>query len=455
MEQKINNLLIRDDKCIKDALIKIEKNSLGIIFTIDKSNKVIGCSTDGDIRRSLLDGVSLDDKIILCSNANFIRCHESTRREEIIKQFDSSIKVIPLLSEHEELIKIYTAKDFPINEEGKVVTRSKSPVRISFGGGGSDLTHYFSKSSGAVINCTISLFTHATLIKRSDKKIIIYSEDLDSILEARNLKYAVKNKKNFGLIISIIELINPKYGFELFIRSDFPVGSGLGGSAVVIAAIVGCFNEFRIDKWSKYEIAEMAYQAERLSYNISGGWQDQYATVFGGINFMEFKKDKNLIHPLKIDNETLLELKENLILCNTCSTHVSSDIHNDQKAQLNAKEEINKLVSSNVDLTYEIRDSLLRGDLSNIGEFLDVAWRYKRNYSPMISNKRLDTIYESAIKNGALGGKLLGAGGGGFFIFYCNPENRSKVVNKLISLNTRIVNFEFVDKGLRSWKVRK
>jgi D-glycero-alpha-D-manno-heptose-7-phosphate kinase len=222
-----------------------------------------------------------------------------------------------------------------------------------------------------------------------------------------------------------------------------------------MSAIIGCFNEFRIDKWSKYEIAEMAYQAERLSFKISGGWQDQYATVFGGLNFMEFKKNKNIIHSLKIDNETLLELKENLILCDTCSTHVSNDIHKDQKKQLIDQKSINKLVSSNVDLTYEIRDSLLRGDLSSIGKYLDKAWKHKRKYSSKISNERLDNIYNTALKYGALGGKLLGAGGGGFFIFYCEPTKSRTLKRKLELLNTKIVNFEFEQNGLVSWKVRK
>ena len=107
----------------------------------------------------------------------------------------------------------------------------------------------------------------------------------------------------------------------------------------------------------------MAYQAERLSFKISGGWQDQYATVFGGINFMEFKKSKNIIHSLKIDPQTISELQANLILCDTCTKHNSSKIHDDQKKQLKSTQDIKQLVKKNVDLTYEIRDSLLKNDL--------------------------------------------------------------------------------------------
>lgn len=447
---------INFNKSIKDALIKITKNGLGIIFIIDDTSKVLGCASDGDIRNKLISGVKLTDNINLCLNRKFTYCLEDRDRESVIKLFDSNICAIPLLNKKHELIKVLTPSDFPLNSENNIIARSKSPVRISFGGGGSDLTHYFTKSSGgAVINSTISLYSHATLIKNPNNKIIIFSEDLKETLKANDLKSALKQKNKMGLIMSIIELINPQFGFELYIRSDFPVGSGLGGSAVVMSAVIGCFNEFRIDKWTKYEIAEMAYQAERLSFKISGGWQDQYATVFGGINFMEFRKNQNLIHPLKIDEEILLELKENLILCDTCSTHVSSDIHKDQKKQLIDHKSVNKLVLKNVELTYEIRDTLLRGDLSNIGKYLDKAWNYKRKYSTKISNERLDNIYNTALKHGALGGKLLGAGGGGFFIFFCDPIKRYNLIEELELLNTKIVNFEFENEGLKSWKVRK
>ena len=451
---KISDFQINNKESIKAAFGKIDLNESGIIFLVDDHNKLIGCATDGDIRSNLIKGLKLNDKISLCSNKNFIHCFESTSREDVIKLFDSDIKVIPLLSENGELLKVFKPNDFPLNSEKNIIARSKSPVRISFGGGGSDLTHYFTKSSGAVINATVSLYSYATLTKTNNNKIAIYSEDLNFTLKADNLQSALNQKNKMGLIMSIIKLINPKFGFELHVRSDFPIGSGLGGSSVVMSAIIGCFNEFRIDKWTKYEIAEMAYQAERLTFNISGGWQDQYATVFGGINFMEFNKKKNIIHPLRIEEVCLLELKENLILCDTCSTHVSSDIHDDQKKQLLDKSKINELVASNVDLTYKIRDSLLKGDLSSIGEFLDIAWNYKKKYSNKISNKRLDNIYNTALKNGAHGGKLLGAGGGGFFIFYCDPTKRANVIKQLELLNTKTINFEFESNGLVSWTVR-
>ena len=143
-----------------------------------------------------------------------------------------------------------------------------------------------------------------------------------------------------------------------------------------------------------------------------------------------------------------------MILCDTCSKHNSSNIHDDQKKQLKSTQNIEKLVKKNVELTYEIRNSLLKNDLLKIGEYLDIAWGYKRKFSDKISNKRLDKIYNTAIKYGASGGKLLGAGGGGFFLFYCDPVKRKHVCKKLVELETKIVNFNFDKYGLTSWTVR-
>jgi D-glycero-alpha-D-manno-heptose-7-phosphate kinase len=446
---------INKGSTVREAFVNINNNKLGIIFITNDKNQVLGCATDGDIRDKLLSGVKLDDSINLCCNNNFVHVNENTERELIIKKFDSDIKIIPVLNDNLELVRLLTPNDFPIDKETQVIARSKSPVRISFGGGGSDLTHYFNEKNGAVINATISLFSHATLEKRNDKKIFIFSSDLNSTLKANNLKDAVTKKGQFGLILKILELISPDFGFDLHLRSDYPMNSGLGGSAVIISAIIGCFNEFRIDKWNKYEIAEMAYQSERLMYNISGGWQDQYATVFGGINLIEFKKDNNIINSLRIDDETILELKENLILCDTCISHNSSGIHDDQKKELENKEGINDLVRQNVELTYSIRDSLIKGDLTKFGQQLNQGWRNKKQFSKKISNKKLDEIYNTAIDAGALGGKLLGAGGGGFFLFYCDPMKRWNVVKSLSNIKANVIEFDFETNGLISWKIRK
>ena len=450
-----DKFLVSQDATLRSALTLIENNNHGIILTFDSSNKVTGLVTDGDIRRYLLkEDTSLDDPISLCSNKEFLWEDPSTSRELLLKKLDHRIRVLPLLDKNRKLVDIVSRDYLPIQEEQAVFARAKSPVRISFGGGGSDLTHYFSADIGAVINTTVSIYSHATLRIRQDEKIVINSLDLKKSLTAKNLKDAIKPQEKFGLIQALLKTISPDFGFELDVNSDFPIGSGLGGSAVVAAAILGCFNQFRQDKWDHHELAELAYQAERLYHGIEGGWQDQYATVFGGFNFMEFKMDQNVVHPLRIHDDILLELEESLILCNTGISHNSGSIHKNQRREMKQKD-IKKHVQANVALCFEMRNQLLRGELLRFGKSLNQAWNNKKKLSSEISNNDLDLIYKNALKHGAIGGKLLGAGGGGFYIFYTPPSSKHELIEFLNESQLEIRPFRFEKEGLRSWTVRE
>jgi len=273
-------------------------------------------------------------------------------------------------------------------------------------------------------------------------------------LHAPDLKHALAQKGPFSLIQALLKTVHPDFGFELYLHSDFPMSSGLGGSSVVSAAVLGCFNQFRQDRWDSHELAELAFQAERLYLGVAGGWQDQYATVFGGFNFMEFRMDQNIVHPLRIHPDTLLELEESLVLCDTATPHNSGDIHLDQRDQMQ-QESVHQKVQSNVELTYRMRNHLLRGRLLQFGESLHEAWQFKRQFSSKISNSRLDEIYENARNHGAVGGKLLGAGGGGFFLFYVTPFRKHELIAELEGSGLAVRPFRFELEGLRAWSNRE
>jgi len=446
--------LISEGEPLREALLQISANQHGIIMTTDHSGAVVGLATDGDIRGKLIEGASLDDTVGSCANANFVWGDQATPREMLLKQLDHSIRVIPLLNAARHLTGIVSRDHFPVQVEERTYARARSPVRISFGGGGSDLTHFFAGEGGAVINTTISLYSHATLRVRSDEQVIIHSRDLGESLHAQNLQGIFAQKGQFGLIQALLKVVHPDFGFELYLHSDFPMKSGLGGSAVVSAAVLGCFNQFRQDRWDLHELAELAFQAERLYLGVAGGWQDQYATVFGGFNFMEFRMDQNIVHPLRIHPDILLELEESLVLCDTGNPHDSGDIHRDQRLHMQ-QEDIRQKVQSNVELTYLMRNHLLRGRLLQFGQSLHEAWQFKRQFSSKISNDRLDQIYEGALSHGAVGGKLLGAGGGGFFLFYVPPFSKHELIDNIESAGLKIHPFRFEQEGLRAWSARE
>jgi D-glycero-alpha-D-manno-heptose-7-phosphate kinase len=451
---QLTSFLIPEKAPLRHALLQIEANHHGFVLTTSVAGSVIGLATDGDIRRKLLEGSKLDEPVAASANTDFVWASPGTPREILLKKLDHRIRVIPLLDANRFLVGIISRDQLPVQPEEPVYARSRAPVRISFGGGGSDLTHYFASDTGAVINTTISLYSHATLRVRDDEKIIVHSLDLGDTLSADDFEYALKQEGRFGLIQAIIKAVHPDFGFELELHSDFPMNSGLGGSAVVSAAVLGCFNQFRRDQWSLHELAELAYQAERHYLGVAGGWQDQYATVFGGFNFMEFRMDQNIVHPLRIHSDTLLELEESLILCDTGTTHDSGDIHQDQRLRMR-QENVIKLVQSNVELSYRMRNQLLRGELIQFGKSLHEAWQYKRQFSGKISTPRLDTIYESALAHGAVGGKLLGAGGGGFFLFYVSTFRKHELITNLEEAGLKIRPFRFEQDGLRSWAARE
>ena len=450
----LEHFLILESAPLRDALLKIEANHHGIVLTVDATGVVVGLATDGDIRRRLLRGAALGDSIATCANRDFVWADHATPREMLLKQLDQRLRVIPLLDAKRRLTGILSRDQLPVQAEEPIYARARAPVRISFGGGGSDLTHFFAGEGGAVINTTISLYSHAALRVRNDDRIVIHSRDLRASLQADNFHDALAQPGQFGLIQALLKTVHPDFGLELYLDSDFPMNSGLGGSAVVSAAVLGCFNQFRRDQWDLHELAELAFQAERLYLGIAGGWQDQYATVFGGFNFMEFRMDSNIVHPLRISPDVALELEESLILCDTGTAHESGDIHQDQREQMK-REDIRRQVQTNVELTYRMRNHLLRGRLMEFGQALHEAWVLKRQLSPMISNTRLDELYDLARAHGAVGGKLLGAGGGGFFLFYSPPFRRHEIVAGLETAGVRVRPFRFEPDGVQAWTARE
>jgi D-glycero-alpha-D-manno-heptose-7-phosphate kinase len=439
---------------LREALERIEQNHHGLVMVRDAKGGIVGLATDGDIRRKLLSGGAIEDLIDVCCTRDFVWADRATPRETLLKQLDQRIRLIPVLDEKRRLVDVVTRNRMPLLEESQVYARARSPVRISFGGGGSDLTHYFVNEDGAVINATISLYSHATLRIRNDTFIRVKSRDLGATLEAEGLTDALRQPGPFGLVQALLKTLHPDFGFDLYLHSDFPMSSGLGGSAVVAAAVLGCFNQLRQDKWSAHELAELAYQSERIYLGIEGGWQDQYATIFGGVNFLEFRMEQNLIHPLRIHSDILLELEESLVLCDTGTTHDSGDIHSDLRQQMQ-QDRVKELVKSNVALTYRIRDYLLRGCLNDFGNALNLAWQLKKQFSERISNHRLDELYQQALAHGALGGKLLGAGGGGFFLFYATSFRRHELVDYLGTQGLTVRPFRFDQEGLKSWTIRE
>lgn len=446
-------ILIAQSASIEETFRNLNENQLGIAFATDETQRVIGCVTDGDIRRQLLVSPDLSVPISSFMNRNFVSAGVNERRENILKLLDHGVHVVPVLDSAGRLVRVCTRNEFHLQAPEEVFARARAPARISFGGGGSDMTHYFVDNGGMVISATIGKYAHAVMRRRQDDSVHIRSLDLGQSVEAARVSDLAFDGC-LDLIKSVVRLIDPPYGFDLEVSTDFPVGSGLGGSASLSVAIIGCFNEFRDDFWSRHQIAEMAFQSERLYLNVAGGWQDQYAAAFGGFNFMEFSAQENLIIPLRLESRTLRELEACTILCYTGKNHDSSLIHDDQKKLLRSSPEAQAATERQKDMTLEMKRRLLRGDVQDYGTLLHDAWTAKRAMGNLITNPDIDRIYDCAVRNGALGGKLLGAGGGGYFMFFVPPFRNFRVVKALTDLGYKCERLILDEGGLVSWKMR-
>ena len=449
----LEKMCLKDQESVFQAINRLEGNRVQIAFVLDATNRLVGVVTNGDIRRFILEGGQGSDSVSRCMNRSFRSAPASASREDLLKLLDLGFNAIPKIDADGRLIDVVTSENLPPLPEAPVLVRARAPVRMSFGGGGSDLTYFFLDHQGAVLSTAISLFCHVTLIPRDDGQVHLHAEDLDDELKYESFSALEAQTTHTSLLAATVSVIRPTGGFDLYVHSDFPVGSGLGGSSAVTTAIVAAFNELRLDRWTTYEVAEVSFQAERLCFGVAGGWQDQYASAFGGFNLIEFDGSRNLVHPVRLEDSTIKELEECLILCDTQIPHNSDSIH---RAQRTAYEQGNKAshIKDVVNLCRKMHHALIRGELAEFGRALHAAWQLKRGLNPSVTHNRVDQIYTAAMSAGALGGKLLGAGGGGFFLFFVQPRFRKAVATSLINSGCRLTAFRFESRGVESWRTK-
>lgn len=337
-----------------------------------------------------------------------------------------------------------------------MIIRSRAPTRISFAGGGTDVPPYSDEKGGCVVSAAINRYAYSTLESRNDQEIHIESGDLFKKIKFSDVDSIIYNNELDILKAAVKRMNSRKMGLNLFMKTDIPHGSGLGGSASAFVSLVGLFDHLDGKKMTSYEIAEIAHKLEREELKIPGGRQDQYAAVFGGINFIEFKKDFVRVNSLKMSKDSQLELEKHLILAYLGERKASSggDIIADQTKSISSgKNDVVAAHDKYKELALEVKDVLRAGDLMKFGELLHEGWETKKKFSSMISNSRIDEVYDFARKNGAVGGKLSGAGGGGFIMFFCEPNKEHNLTAKLEQIGVRTLPFAFDFEGLQTWEV--
>jgi D-glycero-alpha-D-manno-heptose-7-phosphate kinase len=340
-----------------------------------------------------------------------------------------------------------------------MIYRSKAPLRIGLAGGGTDVSPYSELYGGSIINATISLYAHATIEPIPEHKIVFHSFDKNESEESHP-EEQLSVDGNLILLKGVYNAIVKDYGpiesgFKLSTFVDAPAGSGLGTSSTLVVAIIGAFAEFLKLPLGEYDVAHYAFEIERNYLKMAGGKQDQYAATFGGINFMEFYEgDKVIVNPLRIKQEYMLELENNLLLYYTTTNRKSSHIIEQQSKNVIEKN------GSSIEAMHQLKqqailmkEAVLKGNLDDIGEIFDFGHRQKIKMAEGISNSLMEEIYHSAKLAGATGGKISGAGGGGYMVFYCPANTKYNVIKKLEKFGGAHRNYQFVEHGLKTWTI--
>lgn len=340
-----------------------------------------------------------------------------------------------------------------------MIYRSKAPLRIGLAGGGTDVSPYCDLYGGAILNATVSLYAYANIEPIQENSIILHAVDRRE--EERyewNDQLPINGKLDLlkGVYNRIQKIYGlPLSGFRLSTSVDAPAGSGLGTSSTLVVAVIGAFVEMLRLPMGEYDIAHLAYDIERKDLNMAGGRQDQYAATFGGVNYMEFfGGDKVIVNPLRIKQQYLFELENNLLLYYTSTSRDSAKIIEKQSQNVVDKK------SSSIEAMHQLKqqalmmkEALLKGRIHEVGEILDFGFRQKKEMAEGISNSLMEDIYNTAKSAGASGGKISGAGGGGFMIFYCPGNTKYTVMDALGKFGGHCKNYQFVDHGLTSWTI--
>lgn len=355
-----------------------------------------------------------------------------------------------------------------------MLIRAKVPLRLGLAGGGTDVSPYSDIYGGAILNTTINMYAYATLEINEFKNLRVNAKKIKlefiAINRNENFKYTINKLKplsidgRLDLHKGVFNRILKDYeshitnhlsslNIKLTTYVDAPAGSGLGTSSTLVVAILGAFREWLKLPLGEYDIAQLAYEIERKDLKMAGGKQDQYAATFGGFNFMEFyNNDKVIVNPLRIKQEYINELEFNLLLYYTGTSRLSSKIIETQtKNVIQKKKKSIEAMHKLKEQAIMMKEVILKGNLSEVGEILNFGWKYKKQMTKSITNPLIDEIYETAIRAGATGGKISGAGGGGFMMFYCPKNTRYKIIEALKKFGGEFRRYQFTKYGMLSW----
>ncbi len=326
---------------------------------------------------------------------------------------------------------------------------ARAPVRISFAGGGTDLPAFFTRHGGAVVSATIDKYVYVILTVHGGPELQILSSDYRTFYR-HTPGQALLWEGDLNLPKAILHEFGLEDSVSMFLASEVPPGTGLGSSSTLTVAAVKAVSAARGQTLTSEEVARLATRVELEKMGMPIGYQDQYAAAFGGLNFMEFRAEGVRVTPLRTPPGTLEALQRNLLLFFTGTARESSKILAQQRDSTErSQSDVLAALLAVRDMAYAMRDTLLRGDLAGFGECLHAGWEQKKHFAAGVTSPAIDAAYETARANGAVGGKIAGAGGGGFMMIYCTDGKQAGVTLALEAQGLRRMDFRFEEGGAR------
>jgi D-glycero-alpha-D-manno-heptose-7-phosphate kinase len=346
-----------------------------------------------------------------------------------------------------------------LDRRAPTTVRARAPLRLGLAGGGTDVAPYCEEFGGAVLNTTIHRFAYAFVELRTDNLIQFRSSDLDlidtfpAVPEIVTQTEMVLHKGVYNRIVRDF-LGDRPLPLTLTTHADAPAGSGLGTSSSIVVALVDAFRELLDLPLGRYDVARLAFEIERVDLALAGGRQDQYAAAFGGANFIEFlPQERVIVNPLRLSAGVQDELEASLLTCFTGQSRESANIISEQRRNMSdRKDSVLEALHQLKNDAHAMKSALISGNIPQIADIMERSWRAKKQTAGSISNPKIEEIYSLAMENGALAGKVSGAGGGGFVVFIATPEARPRLVQKLRNLGADAQAVQFTRLGSETWK---
>ena len=459
--QYLNRIIFQKEATLKEVLerfnetaIHTENSGFGIIT--DKNNKCIGVVSDGDIRRKLIEDISIDVPIKIAMNKEFSFVTNEDNSHKILRQFDNKVVNLPVLDNNGIPVDLYQYSNFVASSRSEQrIIRARVPVRVSYSGGGTDMSSFINDTPAAVLSSTINKYCTASIIVRDDKEIHITSKDLELKYSSKNI-HEIEYGDNLDLIKAAVKIMQPDFGFDLETFAEFEPGTGLGGSSAVVVSVLGALNYFRNEQQLDiYQLSDLAYQVERIDMKLEGGWQDQYATTFGGFSWIEFRKSEVVVSSLLLQRNTILELEYNLMLFRLGGSRSSSEIQKSNISDIDKNSVKQKFFKEMIQLAVEMKESLLKGNVKHFADLLHESWVIKKRMNNGVTNEFVEDCYNTAKDLGALGGKLLGAGESGYLLIYASPLYQKQIKGTLAKKGAIQEMFKFNQNGLEVWSTKR